>query len=910
MARYRFSRAAYRFLLHVYPREFRERFAADLDADFIEMLDARGRGHAWRRVVADLLAAVPLTTADALTERGRLARVAGPVNLHGESTVRSLLYDLRYALRALAKAPAFTLITVLTLALGIGANTAIFSLVNAVLLRPLGYPDAYRLMLIREGIPQSGVARFEVSPPDYLDLVGYQQSFSAIGAYRTRTFEMSGRGDPEQVDGAEVTSSVFSVLGVSAARGRTFAPGEDERESGVAVISHGLWMRRFNGADVLGQALLLDRRPYTIVGVMPSAFVFPRRGAAANAQPADVWLPLVFNPFERQARGMMYNQSVIARLRDGVSPQQAGADTSALARRIQDNYPAPIRNAFTLTTAAVPLIDELTGQVRRPMLFLLAAVALVLLVACANVANLILSRSVARQREIGVRAALGAGRLRLFQGLLSEGILLAAGGAGLGLALAYWALRAVPRALAAGLPAAGDVPMDWRVVAFTSLLAAGTAALFALVPLTAGLRRDLNDLLREGSARATAGRRQHRVQGALVIASVAFAFVLLAGAGLLVRSFSRLVAAPSGVHASEVVTMQVRLPVTAYRSAPPIRAFYRTLDERLRALPGVRAVAIASDLPLDADGERRVFTSEHAAARGVPSTVALTWVHGDYFGTFGVPLLRGRSFSPDEQAENRRVAIVSQRIAATSWPGEEPIGKRVKWGPADSPAPWYTVIGVAGDVIEGPPGSEPVIHMYVPYTELPDAALGAPLAGLLRRFVIAVRGAGDPRALAGLARATIAALDPALPVAHMQTIAQLERDRSAPQRFSALVVTGFGGVALLLAAIGLYGVLAFVVSQRHREIGIRLALGSTPRDVVRLILRQGMLFVGAGTLIGAIVAASTARLLRTVLFDTAPYDAVTFVSVPIVLVLVTFAAAYLPARRAAAVDPIISLRND
>ncbi len=282
--------------------------------------------------------------------------------------------------------------------------------------------------------------RFEVSPPDYLDLVAFQRSFSAIGAYRTRTLELSGRGEPEQVDGAEVTASVFDVLGVAASQGRTFSPDEDQRESSVAIISHRLWMRRFNGGAVLGQVLLLDRRPYTIVGVMPAAFEFPRRGAEANAQPADVWLPLVFNPFERQARGMMYNHSVIGRLRDGVSPEQAAADTSALARRIQDNYPAQLQNAFTLTIGAAPLVEELTGQVRRPLLFLLAAVGLVLLVACANVANLILSRSVARQREIGVRAALGAGRLRLFQVLLGEGIILAAAGAALGLALAFWAL--------------------------------------------------------------------------------------------------------------------------------------------------------------------------------------------------------------------------------------------------------------------------------------------------------------------------------------------------------------------------------------------------------------------------------------------------------------------------------------
>jgi putative ABC transport system permease protein len=909
LRRYRVSRMLYRLLLRAYPREFRHRFAGDLLADFAEMIDTRGRAHAWRRAASDLVHAVPLTATDALAEHDRVARITGPIDPAGESAMRSLIYDLRYAVRSLLRAPAFTGVTMLTLGLGIGVNSAIFSLVNDVLLRPLGYPKADRLMAIHEGILEAGATRFEVSPPDYLDLVAYQRSFSALGAYRTRLLELSGSGEPEQIAAAELTASVFDVLGVAAAQGRAFLPDEDQRAANVAVISHKLWLQRFAGTQVLGQALVLDRRPYTIVGVMPAGFEFPRRGPAVNSRPADVWLPLVFNPFEKQARGMMYNHSVIARLRDGVSPDQATADTAGLTSRIEDNYPAPVRNAVTLNIAAAPLVDELSGAVRRPLLFLLAAVALVLLVACANVANLILSRSLARQRDLGVRAALGAGRLRLFQVLLSEGLILAFGGGALGLGLAFAALRGIPAALAAGLPSAGDVPLDWRVVSFTSALALGSAVLFAAVPLLAGMRRDLHDLLREGS-RTTAGRRHHRVQRALVVASVAFAFVLLVGAGLLLRSFNRLIAAPSGVQSAGVLTIQVRLPVAAYDTGPRIRTFYQTLEERLRAVPGARAVAVASDIPLDPDGERRVFTAERAAGRGWSSSVAVTWVHGDYFVTFGVPLMRGRTFSSDEQRENRRVAIVSQHIAATSWPGEDPVGKRLKWGPADSPAPWQTVIGVAGDVVDGAPGSEPVIHVYVPYTELPDAALASPIAGFLRRFVIAVKGGADPLTLAAPARAAVAALDPALPVSGVQTLAQIERHREAPQRFSALAVSGFGAVALLLASVGLYGVLTFAVSQRRREIGLRLALGSPPADVRRLILRQGMVLVASGLLIGAGAAALIARLLNAVLFETWPYDPVTFAAVPVVLMMVTMAASYLPARRAAAVDPVISLRSE
>jgi putative ABC transport system permease protein len=910
MTRHRFSRVLFRLLVLAYPREFRARFGQDLEADFLQLADARGVAHAWRRALSDVVRAVPSTNRDAATERARTTRIGGPILPSGEPFMRSMLFDLRHGIRALMKAPAFTVVTILTLALAIGANSAIFSLVNSVLLRPPGYHEPERLMLIHEVIPESAVPRFEVSPPDYLDLVQYQRSFSSIGAYRTRMMELSGTADPEQVPGAEVAASVFPVLGVSAARGRVFRAGEDERESNVAVISHGLWMRRFGGRDVLGEAVVLDRRPYAIVGVMPSSFEFPRRGAAANAEPADVWVPLVFNPFEKQARGMMYNHTVIARLRDGVSPAQAAAETAALAPRIQENYPAPIRTAFTLTIGTTTLLEELSGQVRRPLLILLGAVALVLLVACANVANLILSRSVARQREIGVRAALGAGRLRLFQILLGEGLILAACGGALGLGLGYWALRAIPAVLATSLPGLGDVQLDWRVVAFTSALSLGSAAVFSLVPLGAGSRRDLHDLLREGSGRTVGSRRQHRVQGALVVASVALAFTLLVCAGLLVKSFGKLLAVDSGVSADNLLSLQVRLPPAAYGEAARIRSFYRSLEEQLRALPGVRAAALATDLPLDADGERRVFTPERATPRGLPPSVAVTWVHGPYFRTFGIPLIRGRDFSPDEQRENRNVAIVSRRLADTYWPGQDPVGKRLKWGLPESPAPWQAIVGVAEDVVDGPLGAEPVIHVYVPYTNVPDAALAAPVAGLLRRMVIAINTAQDPWTVAGAARAVIAGLDPALAVSHVQTLAQLERDRSAPQRFSAMVLMGFGAGALLLAAIGLYGVLTFAVSQRRREIGVRLALGAPRAGVMSLVVREGMTLVAVGLALGAVAAIFAGRVLEALLFETSVYDPVTFAAVPLLLSAVAMFASYLPARRAANVDPMIALRAD
>jgi putative ABC transport system permease protein len=908
VARYPLARGAYRLLVRAYPREFRERFQRDLERDFVELLHRVGVVGAWRRVISDVFRAVPITTSDAMAERARSARIAGPILPPGEPLMRSVLFDLRHAVRALRKAPGFTIVTIATLALAIGANSAMFSLVNAVLLRPLGYDDPERLVQIHEAIPESGVDRFEVSPADYVDLETYQRSFSSLAAYRTRLFELSGRGEPEQIPVAEVTTSLFETLGVAAADGRVFSGTVDAADPAVAVISDRLWKRRYSAVPVIGEPVQLDRRLYTIVGVMPPSFEFPKRGAVANAEPADVWVPLVFNPFERQARGMMYNHSVVARLRDGVSVAQAAADTSALARRIQDHYPANLQNAFTLTIRVRPIIDELSGRVRRPLLILLAAVTLVLLVACANVASLILSRSVRRQREIGVRAALGAGRLRLFQILLLEGLLLAAAGGALGLALGYWTVRGIPSVIATSLPGVSDVSLDWRVVLFTAGASLGCAVVFALVPLLAGFRRNLHDLLREAASRATPSQTEQRVQSMMVAASVALAFVLLVSAGLMIRSFARLVNVDAGVAAATVLTAQVRLPYAAYRDAARIRTFYRLLEERLRAIPGVRAASLASDLPLDGDGERRVFRPEESRFRGLPPAVAVTWAHGDFPATFSIPVTRGRWLSTDEQNGDRRVAVVSQRLADTYWPGQDPIGKRFKWGLPDSPEPWKTIIGVTGDIADGPAGSGPSVHIYVPYSEISDGQLAAPTSGLLRRFSIAVNGDAEARAFAGSVRAAVAAIDPALAIARVQSFEQLRNDRLAPQRFSAWLLAGFAGAVLLMAAVGLYGTLAFAVSQRTREIGVRLALGADQRHVLRHIVWRGLMPAASGLLAGAAGAFAASRLLVALLFETGAHDPIVFSTVPTLLAVVAIVASYFPGRRAAAVDPIVAMR--
>jgi putative ABC transport system permease protein len=903
---HRLSRRLFRLLQLCYPREFRARFGPDVEADFAELLVTHGRRAAWKYALADVGRALPMTHSHEQRRRQRLHAVT----LGGEPHVSSLLFDIRHGVRALLATPVFSVVTILTLALGIGANSAIFSLVNAALLRAPGYAQPERLMMIHEIIPASKVPRFGVSPADYLDLDQYQSSFTDLGIYRTRSAELSGGGDPENIVIAQTSAAVFPLLGVGAAAGRTFLDLEDQSEQSVVIISETLRRRRFAASSALGERIVLDRRPYTVIGVMPDGFVFPKRGPQFNGQPAQAFLPLVFNPFEKQARGMFYSHSVIGRLKEGVTVEQASRDTAALSSRVAGNYPARIRNSgLTLVIAATPLTEEISGQVRRPLLMLLGAVGLLLLVACANVANLFLGRAVARRREIGLRIALGAARHRLFQMLLVESLLIALAGGLLGLAVGHWTVRAVPAVIAASLPGVSDVTLDARVAAFTLVLSVGTALFFGLVPLTAGARPELADALREGT-RAVGGRRQRHLQGGLVITSVALAFVLLVGAGLLLRSFNRLMHARSGVTAMHALSLEVTLPAAAYDRASRMRSFYQAVTGRVQAIPGVKAGVVTTDLPLSADGERRVFSPEGLdLSGGPPPTGAVTWVHGDYFSTFGIPLMRGRNFAPEEQLENRQVAIVSQDLAARYWPEQDPIGKRLKWGLPNGPAEWQTVIGVAGDVVDGPPGTDPVIHVYVPYSETPDQALASPIPGsLLRRMIIAANADADAALLVRAVRAAIADVDPALAVARVTTMQDVVRDGSAPQRFSTTVLTGFAAGALFLAGLGLYGVLAFSVVQRTREIGVRVALGARRGEVVRLVVTQGMILVGAGLVIGSAGAVAAARVLDSLLFETHAFDPWTFAIVPVLLSIVSVAACYLPARRAALVDPMVALR--
>ncbi len=819
--------------------------------------------------------------------------------------------DIRYAARTLARSPGFTLVVVLTLGLGIGATTAFFSAVDAVLIRPLGYRDVDRLVLVYEAFPQARIDRLPLSPLDFDDFRQYQGSFETVAAYRGVPFELSGDGEPERIHGAKISADLFRVLGVSPIAGRTFAPSEDRPGVNVAILSWTLWQRRYAGASsVLGKIISLDRQPCTVVGVMPAGFVFPRRGPQFNAEPADVWVPIAFTDRERAERGTMYNNSVIARLKDGMSPGTAQADLDLTASRIAANYPAIVRDAgFSPRLFARPLREEISGRLQAPLLTLLAAVGLVLLVACANVANLMLSRLASRTGEFAVRTALGARTRRLVQLLLSEALLLSVLGGLLGTAVAFAAIRTIPAVLARAIPGLQEIAINVPVLAATAAICVATAVTFTILCLPVARRGTTSDALREGASRLTGGFHRLRLQRAFVVATMSIACVLLVGAGLFIRSFATLMSSDIGFEPSHVLTASMTLPRSFYATADRVRGFHAALARNLSALPGVRRVAITTDLPLTTY-ENRVFTPEGAAPGDTQPTTSLTWVDGAYFEALGIALERGRFFEGDEYTRNRAVVVVNEKLARASWPGQDPIGKRLKWGSAASPQPWLTVVGVIRDVADGSIGTSPGVHAYEPFRQLPDAFLNGATNQFGRDVEAIVRADGDPRALAGLVRREIWKLDRQLAIERIETMDEQVRSAVAPQRASMLLVGSFAGIALLLASIGIYGLLAFTTKQRHKEIAVRMALGAGRPTIVRMVLGQGVRLVGAGLLIGLTGAVLLSRAIAPLLYRTDPHDMIVFAIIPTVLVPVALCACVLPAWRAARVDQASALRAE
>ncbi len=824
-----------------------------------------------------------------------------------------LLRDLRHGFRLLLKHPSFTLAAVLSLGLGIGANAAIFSVVNAVLLRPLPFAHSERLVTVHEAMPRMGAAKIPFSAPDYVAFSRQVRLLERTAAYQNRTYELSGSGQPLRIIGLRATADLFPLLGVEPALGRVYSREEESIRAKVAVLGNGLWRRQFGGnPEAVGQAIYLDRTPYTILGVLPVGFEFPLRGPVYNDEPAEVFLPMSFTDSELGGFGMMYNNGVLARLAPEATLSHATAEAEVVIHRFQEQYPAYLRNlpSFELGAVLVPLHDEVVGAVRRQLLILLAAVGAVLLIACADVTNLLLTRAVVRQREMAVRSALGAPRRRLVTQVLTETFAVALSGGIAGLMIAQWATDALVSLAPVSIPRTGEIGIDGRVLAFTLTLCVLTAVLSGVAPALGTSGRDLVEVLKEGGPTGTAGRRPGRVLGALVVTQFALAVTLLVGAGLLARSFIRLVSTDPGFRSQHVLSLSTSLPGTAYTRAYQIRSFHRGLLERARAVPGVRAAAIATDLPLSVH-ERRVFSPEPAYARenGPPQVVSCARIFGDYFTVLGIQLKRGRYLADRDGDAGEGVVVVNETMARTFWPGLDPVGRRMKWGIANSSAPWYEIVGVVADTKNGPLHTETIPQVYEPYLQVPDEELSETVTGWLRAVDLLIRSDREPLALVTPLRDAIRELDASLPVTAVQTMDQLINASVAPQRFNTFLLIVFAVVALLLAALGIYGVMAYSVSQRRREIGIRLALGASGTDVRHMVVRQGLLLAGAGIAAGWVLAWHLTRVIGSLLYGVGPRDLWTFVTVPVLLLIVAAISIYFPARRATRVDPLLTLRQ-
>ena len=828
--------------------------------------------------------------------------------------MQSIVHDVREGLRLLRRAPLFSALVVITLALAIGANATIFNVVNAVLLRALPYPDPSRLVLLYEGTASSAHP-FGFSAPDFVAFRDGTRSFTNVAAFRSTEYELSGLDQPERVPAARISAPLFDVLGVPLALGRPFTDKEDAGRQPVVILSDGLWRRKF-GSDpsVVGRAISLDRQAFTVVGVTPRGFTFPARGPVLNNIPADLYVPISFSDTELRGFGSMFNNTVVGRLRPGVSLVQAAAEAREIARRVvAEVYPAQLREmGFSVTMTATAFRDEVVGTISRILYVLMAAVIVVLLIATADIAGLMLTRAAAREREMAVRAALGADRSRLIRMMLIESSVLAAIGGLVGLCLAWGGSRAFLTASPIELPRVTEISFDGRVVLFTLLVTVASAFLCGIVPAWESSRRDASPALKEGGGRTgTASVRQRRIFGALVVAQFACAIVLMTSGGLLIRSFVRLLDTNPGFQQDNVVTLATSLPTSTYTNGADVRAFYGRLLDRVRQLPGVTAVGASTDLPLSIR-ERRMFTIETppAASSDLSHLIAQDWVLGGYFDALNIRLLSGRHLSDQDTTTSEPVAVVNETLARRFWPDEDPVGRRIAWGGARTHGQWMRIVGVVADVKQAGLTSPTEAQTWTPWAQLPDGALGDTVIGAFRSLKLIVRTTVPPTTLVSSIRSEVRAIDPLLPVTNVRTLDEVVSTSTASQRFNAAVLGGFAGAALLLAAVGVAGVLAISVSRRTAEIGVRLALGARSGDVLTMVLRQGLSLVLLGLVIGLPCAFVAARLLSALLFGVGSHDAATFAGATGILLLVALAACAIPAIRASRINPLAALRID
>ena len=798
--------------------------------------------------------------------------------------------DIRLGVRTLVHSPIFTAVTVLSLALGIGANTAIFSVVNGLLLRPLSYPESERLVDVWHTPPQQsfpGLDRFSVSPANYIDWKAQSNAFEQIAVYGYAGLSLSTGNDPLPLIGATVSSDFFPVLRTNAMLGRTFTPDEERVGSDqVAVISHGLWQRAFGAnPNIVGRTITLNSRSFTVVGIMPAGFEFPRE--------AELWVPLAWDDKERQVRSI-HDYLVIARLKQNVSVQQAQAEMSTISSRLEQQYPEENKGWGAVV---IPLREDLVGDIRTPLLVLFCAVSFVLLIACANVANLMLARGANRQKEIAVRIALGAGRARLVRQLLTESVLLAVTGGVLGLLLAIWGSKMLVRL--GSLPNASDIGIDPWALGFTLLVSFAAGIIIGILPAVQFTKTSVSETLKQGSGRTGGSPIKQHTRKALVVSEVALSLVLLIG-GLMIRSFWKLQQVDPGFDTSNALTMSVMLTPTRYAEPHQQLAFYDRVLDQIRAVPGVASVGVTTTIPLAGGGSTQPFSIEGRPTGSIAEQpMAQTrYISPDYFRAIGIPLRQGRVFSDQDRDNSVPVVIISEAMAHRFWPGENPIGKRL--------TPSFhleqgvrEVVGVVGDVKARGLDSDSAAMMYLPFKQAPRPFLS---------FV--VRTASNPESLIQPVSKAIYSIDNQQALTDVQTMDQVLTQSLSGRRFNMTLLLAFAGVALMLAAVGVYGVMNYTVTLRRRELGIRMALGAARMDVLRLVLGQGLTLTLIGVGAGLIAAYALTRLMASLLYGVTATDYLTFGSVSAVLILVGVVASYVPARRATKVNPTIALRAE
>jgi predicted permease len=817
--------------------------------------------------------------------------------------MRSVLQDLRYAGRLLARSPGFTLLTVLTLALGIGANVAIFSVVDGVLLTPLPYREPDRLMAIYSEFPGLNLRKFVVSAPEYLEMRRWSTSFDDIGAYVPTSVNIQGRDQPVRARAAAATASLMSVLGVQPVLGRVFTEAEDvPNAEQTIVLSHGLWRRAFGGdPGIVGKRVDVNGEPRTILGVMPPSFDIPGRRIEA-------WVPMQIDLAEPGGRGS-HNFSLIGRLTPGSTPGSARAEMKGLIARWEKEFPeAHTPDPENHPIIMFPLLEDVVGDVRTRVLVLAVAVGLVLLIACLNVANLLLARAEGRQKEIAVRTAMGAARGRLLRQFLTESVVLSLLGGALGLLLAFWGVKAIVALNAQGIPRVEAIGVDARAVAFTVGISLLTGVLFGLAPALHARGAAFFLTLREGG-RGTSGVKSQWFRRGLVVTEVMLASILVISAGLLIKSFWTLQQVDPGFDPKNVLTLRISLPDADYGEDPKVVAFWQDLTARLSTLPGVEGASAMYGLP-----PIRPINANDTEFESVPQTPdgpahnVDYWpfvTHG-YFETMKIKVLEGRVFDRRDAAGTPPVAVINQTMAKRFWGNRSPIGQRVRVpGPDDDPQPWMTVIGVVADVKQGGLEKDAGTELYFLHDQAPET-----LDGSIGVMSLVIRTKQDPMSLAGSVRSEIQRMDPALPVADVQTLEKVLFDSVASPRFVMVLVMLFAAVALVLAATGTYGVLSYAVEQRTREIGIRMALGAQVGQVLRMILSQGAALAGLGLFLGVVGALALQKVLASLLFGVAPTDPVIFGFVVLVLALVCLVACWWPARRAARVSPLVALRYE